>query len=792
MSENVGSIEYYVDADTAGLLKAEKTVDRSTRKIESDFDRATRGAKRFNGASKDTGKASAGLSKNLGGMSRSAGQAGIQIQQLVGQVTAGTNPMVAFSQQAADIGFVLGAPMLGAVVGISAALGSVLVPSLFDSTDATERLDEALKALDKTTSETGDGVVGLSDDLDALARTNLDLAIAKAEIGIAEANNAITASVDAIKESLSDVADVSVAAISRYEDAIKSGEQVTDSAGRAYLRAYSDLSAFGEQFNLSGEQAFLFGSDVASAFEKLEQSSKSAQDVQDFAQTITSLRAGLRDLPKDAQEVIDSIIRSAEAAIRAGKSADFLSERLAKGFDTSSKKAAEAADSLGKLIDQVELQAKTFGMSEREMAIYAATTAAAENPAINLAEAIDKINAAFDRIDAAKTLAKTNEELKASSAQAQREFDSLVSKWKSGMLALESTESQRASFISSLWEQGVAAGKSRVEIQKLANGYRELWAAQDSAALQQQAQANLDRITQEVQLLELKRNLTSEQYELETAIMALGDEATTEQVDELTQQIERMQQLRQEAQLTGQSIDEAFRGVGISALDSFSSGLAEALVQGDSVRGMLSNLASTIATQLLGSVIRYWAGQAAAAALGIGSATAASNAAAAQSAAAWSTAATLASIATLGGASAIGTAALGGAIATGQALSATNSIPLGSGRLYGGNVDGGKLYPVTEDGRPEMLTTGNKNYLMSPSGGTVTSNKDLMLGGGGNTTVNVHNYSGEKINVQTNETNDGNFANKVIEVFVGDMYKRGRTHKAATDTLTASNRTGGR
>ena len=73
------------------------------------------------------------LSGGLGGMGRSAGQAGIQVQQLVGQVTSGVNPMVALSQQSADLGFVLGVPLLGAVVSIAAALGTVLLPRLFET-----------------------------------------------------------------------------------------------------------------------------------------------------------------------------------------------------------------------------------------------------------------------------------------------------------------------------------------------------------------------------------------------------------------------------------------------------------------------------------------------------------------------------------------------------------------------------------------------------------------------------------------------------------------------------------
>lgn len=76
----------------------------------------------------------------MGAMGRRAGMAGIQVQQFVGQVTMGTNPMQALSMQAADLGFVLGAPLVGAVAGITAALVGSFLPALFQSGDAINDL----------------------------------------------------------------------------------------------------------------------------------------------------------------------------------------------------------------------------------------------------------------------------------------------------------------------------------------------------------------------------------------------------------------------------------------------------------------------------------------------------------------------------------------------------------------------------------------------------------------------------------------------------------------------------
>lgn len=88
-----------------------------------------------------------GMTGALGGMGRSAGQAGIQVQQLVGQVQGGVSPFVAFSQQAADLGFVLGVPLVGAIVSIAAVIAGSLLPNLTKSKESFEDNFKAIKEL---------------------------------------------------------------------------------------------------------------------------------------------------------------------------------------------------------------------------------------------------------------------------------------------------------------------------------------------------------------------------------------------------------------------------------------------------------------------------------------------------------------------------------------------------------------------------------------------------------------------------------------------------------------------
>jgi len=90
-----------------------------------------------------------GTSQGLAGFGRQAGQAGIQLQQFVGQVQGGVSPLVALSQQAADLGYVLGFPLLGAVVGIAAAIGGPLISSFITAGDESDKLKDKLDDLQK-------------------------------------------------------------------------------------------------------------------------------------------------------------------------------------------------------------------------------------------------------------------------------------------------------------------------------------------------------------------------------------------------------------------------------------------------------------------------------------------------------------------------------------------------------------------------------------------------------------------------------------------------------------------
>lgn len=109
---------------------AETTVGALSVRVTADTTQVQTGLQQTQTALKQTGDVAQQSGKKFDGMSKRAGMAGIQLQQFVGQVQGGQNAMLAFGQQAADLGFVLGVPLLGAILGIAAALSGPLIAAL--------------------------------------------------------------------------------------------------------------------------------------------------------------------------------------------------------------------------------------------------------------------------------------------------------------------------------------------------------------------------------------------------------------------------------------------------------------------------------------------------------------------------------------------------------------------------------------------------------------------------------------------------------------------------------------
>jgi hypothetical protein len=134
--------EKALDSFAATGKKTEQSIDKSTKKIKDDFDSLEKSIGK-------TASAQVKAQKKMAGFGRASGQAGIQFQQFIGQVQGGQGVMLALSQQSADLGFVLGAPLLGAIAGITASLVGMFLPSLLSATKGVLELDDSISKLTK-------------------------------------------------------------------------------------------------------------------------------------------------------------------------------------------------------------------------------------------------------------------------------------------------------------------------------------------------------------------------------------------------------------------------------------------------------------------------------------------------------------------------------------------------------------------------------------------------------------------------------------------------------------------
>ncbi|MBG7617573.1 MAG: hypothetical protein IZT57_04310, partial [Chloroflexi bacterium] len=144
-------VELKANVDAAGVVTGEQKIVNSAKKIQKEFSKTDTAITK---SSKKIVKANDKSSKSMGRFGRSSGQAGIQLQQFVGQVQGGQNAMLALSQQGADLGIVLGAPLVGAVVGIGASIAGFLIPQLIGASVDTKELVEQIKALEMATKRT--------------------------------------------------------------------------------------------------------------------------------------------------------------------------------------------------------------------------------------------------------------------------------------------------------------------------------------------------------------------------------------------------------------------------------------------------------------------------------------------------------------------------------------------------------------------------------------------------------------------------------------------------------------
>lgn len=268
------------------------------------------------------------VNKSVAGIGRSAGMAGIQLQQFVGQIQGGQSAMLALSQQSADLGFVLGAPLLGAVVGISASLAGILLPSLLDSETATDKLTKAISSLNKITTEQ-DGVKQFTKDIQELAQESEKAARLMVMVAQQNVRDMAHAIGSGISEEFNEAFGITF--LQRSFDALVN---IAGTAGAATRSITEDIEEIGESFGLAGVEARKAGESVLIG--------------------IREMRSAIATESPDAKE---KIIAFQETLLELAEKSDGEGKRKLLGFTNSiseylskAKNAAEVTELLNKAI----------------------------------------------------------------------------------------------------------------------------------------------------------------------------------------------------------------------------------------------------------------------------------------------------------------------------------------------------------------------------------------------------------------------------------------------------------
>ncbi len=364
---DLGTIQYNVEANTTDLPKAVDAMDDMADAAQRAGDGVDIMGKKVAAGSK---AASAGVS----GFGRSAGQAGIQIQQLVGQIQGGQSAFLALSAQATDLGIVLGAPLVGVVVGLGAALAGSLAPSFLRAEDSAEKLIETMERIDSVATITKGGVLALSDSIQELAQKSEIAARAQIVVALADAEKAATQAAQSIATAFDQIdAGIGVSGISDFTEPFEKFNQLSDS----YISTANEL---GQSFGIIGSSATDAGFKVMNLLRDLREA-PSTENFDKFQNSVSELAVAGGTANKEFLTVVGELQKYFASAATAAekteylkKAMDDLSGAVEQSGESTSKSTDESIRFIQTLERQIAVMSLTGDALAKELALQSGAT----------------------------------------------------------------------------------------------------------------------------------------------------------------------------------------------------------------------------------------------------------------------------------------------------------------------------------------------------------------------------------------------------------------------------------
>ncbi|PQV86529.1 hypothetical protein CDT99_07605 [Cronobacter sakazakii] len=770
--ENAGSIVYEVSADVAPLLQGGRQVNKVLSDIEAALDENIDKFKRLDTNVSATAQSVGAATRSMGNMRGVFGQLGYQIQDVAVQLQMGQNAMMVFAQQGSQIASIFGpgGAIAGAIIAITGALAGALLPSLFNSKDATKELETAQKALGETVIKTDDGVLALSEKIQKLAEVSRDAANSQIAVAVTDAEKAISSANEAVNKQISSLGtwrDTIEAAGSQLTTLEKKGVDVASAlkdVGGTYEGNIAGLNILNNATNNLSENLGITQTQALGLIKVFRdfQSTPTPQTMQAVATSLSALSEQTGYANPKLNDLTNNVNKLSLTANDAASKSEYLKNALnnvSQAAEASKQAISGNVEQLNRLIEAAKNEAATVGFSARQRAKYVAGLLGANDADKQAIDAsYDKIEAyeneqkaLKDQEQAQKKAASEAESSAKRAAAAQQQvvnqLDQLADKYEIAVLEQRGM-GREAAILTAQQQLGAAASQQQAQ-----------QAGELAGKLYDVAQATKAAKEEEQKRKEASQNFT--QIQGIASPVAGADNAFQKQMEQLNDYATLYPQRIAEVEAVRASIEEQYRQkrqaamwqewqqqseinqLAASAIDSLQGGATNAitgLVNGtQNLQEAFANIGTTILGSVVGGLVEMgiqWVksqimGQAAAAA-----SLASTMAQATAAASAWAPAAISASIATYGSAAAVGQTAYAGS------LLAAKGMAVAGAREHGGPVSANSMYRVGEGGKPEIYQANNGSQYMIPGdNGRVISNRDMKEGGGGNSFNPVMNLT---------------------------------------------------
>jgi hypothetical protein len=405
MATEVGSLTLKVD--TGDVRRAKGDVDKlsqSAGNLENEFEDVAGAAKTAGDAADDFGNKAKGPLGDLPDaandsgegfdvLGRKAGMAGIQVEQLVGQIAAGQNPLRAIGVQAADLGFILGVPLVGAAIGVTAAIAST-IPAFLGMGRSIEDLKESMRDFNQIMAI---NAVTAAYQLD---QAFVDLANTSRDLAEAKLNNQLSLALLDIGTA-SEMVKMSVKAMgTEFYDAGEGAAQFGGNLGAVQATAakfgipVDSVRDFQDALDDVGEGLEGAGAKFATMVSDFEASGQTTQEFRELASAVL--------------EAIEAQDGAQNKAAALGHALQNLDEAIEKGVTSSSEYAASTEG----MIAAMEQEAYQAGMSAKQLALLAVVRQG-EKEGLGpdaLADLYARAEALYDEAEAAREVVRAKQE----------------------------------------------------------------------------------------------------------------------------------------------------------------------------------------------------------------------------------------------------------------------------------------------------------------------------------------------------------------------------------------------